>query len=351
MSASIPKLVPKLRIVQLSEATCCDSQQALVNLLQSLHTEDGCLCLLSLEDVKSQLLITREREQTHQRPWVAFIHGICSHQLERRHLIDPSLLPSCRGIFVTSTATGRKLPDNFPSQVPVCQYRIPVTPAPPTSQFSVEALKINTEKKLLCFEDRSQVFSDLSVPEGWQKYRIRSLCESKERDTSLGNGDSNVVTVDRQPDPKVHQLLSENVVFLNLLDKDESDTLLRCIAHQTPLLVNPTTYALKYLDRQYPLFYDTPGVIDAMHLLHEDRLKEARQYLAKIPQLTEDQFIRDIQQSAIYRLLPIPRSHREGATDSYLQEYDVTILICTYTRPNNLPDILQRLCQQDFQGR
>jgi hypothetical protein len=209
----------------------------------------------------------------------------------------------------------------------------------------VEALKTNKEKKLICFEDSSRVFPGLSVPEGWQKYRI---CSPDESATAL---DGNTVLVARQPEARVHQLLAENVVFLNLLEEEHSPTLLQCIAYQTPVVVNPTRYVKEYLGCQYPLFYDPLGDhIDVMHLLHEDKLKATKQYMVTHAQLAGQKFIKDIQQSAIYRSLPIPRSQKKRSTDSYHQEYDVTILICTYTRPNNLPDILQRLCQQDYQG-
>lgn len=340
--------VPKLRITSSTrEGTSYDSPPAAhIEMLQALHAGDGCLCFSSMEDVCMELRRARGREQLLQSPWVGFIQRAFSdHLLEEDGDLFNTFLEQCRGIFVDSSATRETLAKN----VPCCRYRPPVTPAPLTCRFSVKKLKVNKQRKLMSFGGSSQMFSDLPTPADWQKYRIASSWERHQQDST-----DTVVVVDRQPDAKLHQLLADSVVFLYLINAEENETVLDCIAHQTPVIVNQAPSTVEYLGSQYPLFYDTLEDISGRALLEEDKLEEAKQYLAHVPQRTEERFIRDIQNSAIYRSLPIPTSQVAGSTSHncrYLKTYDVTVLICTYTRLQNLPEILDRLCQQDFQGR
>jgi hypothetical protein len=51
------------------------------------------------------------------------------------------------------------------------------------------------------------------------------------------------------------QLLSRNIVFINLIDASAVNTIIECIMRNTPILVNPIDAALEFLGPEYPLFY------------------------------------------------------------------------------------------------
>lgn len=82
------------------------------------------------------------------------------------------------------------------------------------------------------------------------------------------------------------QLLSENIVFINLVDASAVNTLIECIVRNTPILVNRLPAIEEYIGSNYPLFYDT--FYEAYQLLNDfNQIKKGYTYLTK---LNKDKF-------------------------------------------------------------
>ena len=72
------------------------------------------------------------------------------------------------------------------------------------------------------------------------------------------------------------QLLTKNIVFLNLVDGSAINTLLECLVRNTPIVVNRHPAVIEILGDKYPLFYDDvfmvgkmlqePGIIYKTHV-------------------------------------------------------------------------------------
>jgi hypothetical protein len=72
------------------------------------------------------------------------------------------------------------------------------------------------------------------------------------------------------------QLLTKNIVFLNLVDGSAINTLLECLVRNTPIVVNRHPAVIEILGDKYPLFYDNvfmvgrmlqePGIIYKTHV-------------------------------------------------------------------------------------
>ncbi|XP_062510621.1 uncharacterized protein LOC134186635 isoform X2 [Corticium candelabrum] len=349
MSSLPSRLLPKCKLnVRTSMRAWEKSREhsTLVELLDNLHTHDGCACFTSADDIVSQLQTRNERsppDMNSHSSWVVFIQDADS---ATRLVTTP--LECCRGVFISAATIQQTVVDKLSARVPCCRCHRPVLAVKQTFCFSVENLISGTERKLISVGRPSILFSKISVPIDWQKYRIQS--ERCEDETSLDD----VVVIPRQPELQFRRLLSDSVLFLDLDTRTEiSDMLLMCIAHHTPLIVNKTVSAVEYLGEKYPLFVDDHDKkqVDSVALLDVDLLAKASDYIANVAHKSRERFLRDIQKSAIYRSLPIPLSQkRQQRQLKYWKEYDLTILICTYTRTQNLPDILNRLCQQDFKG-
>ena len=74
------------------------------------------------------------------------------------------------------------------------------------------------------------------------------------------------------------KILSENVVFLNLVDASAANTVLECIRCNTPLLINPLDAVIEYLGEDYPLYYRSPE--EAMELINDEtKILAAHEYL------------------------------------------------------------------------
>lgn len=57
------------------------------------------------------------------------------------------------------------------------------------------------------------------------------------------------------PNHQYDLLLSENIVFLNLIDASAVNTIIECIVRHTPLLINPIEPVIEMLGEKYPLYY------------------------------------------------------------------------------------------------
>lgn len=86
-------------------------------------------------------------------------------------------------------------------------------------------------------------------------------------------------------------LLTENVVFINLVDASAANTVIECIVRNTPILVNKLPALVEYLGKDYPLFYDT--LENATALLINKNIIYAHRYLRNLSKefLTIERFM------------------------------------------------------------
>ena len=66
-----------------------------------------------------------------------------------------------------------------------------------------------------------------------------------------------VEVIDRVSNEKYDQMLVKNIVFVNLVDASAVNTIIECIARNTPILVNRLPATVQYLGENYPLFYSS----------------------------------------------------------------------------------------------
>jgi hypothetical protein len=73
------------------------------------------------------------------------------------------------------------------------------------------------------------------------------------------------------------KLLRENIVFLKLLDASAVNTLIECIARNTPIYVNKLPAIVEYLGEDYNLYYADND--DCMEKINYEDIKKAHKYL------------------------------------------------------------------------
>lgn len=76
------------------------------------------------------------------------------------------------------------------------------------------------------------------------------------------------------------KLLSENIVFIDLIDSSANNTILECIIRKTPIIVNKIGGVVDYLGDNYPLYFT--NLNDISKLLTVSKIKEAHEYLLNI---------------------------------------------------------------------
>ena len=91
-------------------------------------------------------------------------------------------------------------------------------------------------------------------------------------------------------------LLSKNIVFLNLVDASACNTLIECVVRNTPILINRLPAVEEVLGYKYPLYYDT--IEDASFLLTQENINQAHSYLVSLDKMnyTMKYFINSFEQ-------------------------------------------------------
>jgi polysaccharide pyruvyl transferase WcaK-like protein len=98
-------------------------------------------------------------------------------------------------------------------------------------------------------------------------------------------------------------LLSENIVFLHLIDMSACNTVIECIVRNTPIVINKLPAVVELLGNNYPLYYESLNDIDK--LVTYDNINLAHKYLVSIDKtkFTIEYFINMFMTSEIYNNL------------------------------------------------
>jgi hypothetical protein len=73
------------------------------------------------------------------------------------------------------------------------------------------------------------------------------------------------------------ELLTKNVVFIDLFDAAANNSVVECIIRNTPIIINKIGGVVEYLGENYPLYFNT--LEDVPSLLSIEKIKEGYEYL------------------------------------------------------------------------
>jgi glycosyltransferase involved in cell wall biosynthesis len=107
-------------------------------------------------------------------------------------------------------------------------------------------------------------------------------------------------------DTEYDDLLAESIVFLDLYDSSANNTILECIARNTPVLVNRLPAVVEYLGEDYPFYFqDLDEAADKVQ--DEGLVKRAHEYLTGIDKTRYrvEYFRQSFVDSVVYRNLPV----------------------------------------------
>jgi hypothetical protein len=98
----------------------------------------------------------------------------------------------------------------------------------------------------------SKFCSQATIQNNWIKHMIEYLDKIQQKIDVLSAVDNKMYD----------DLLTNNLVFLNLVDGSAVNTLIECAVRNTPVLVNRHPAAIEILGRAYPLYYNEPNDIN-----------------------------------------------------------------------------------------
>lgn len=116
--------------------------------------------------------------------------------------------------------------------------------------------------------------------------------------------DSSVISIPTLSDDDYDTLLSENVVFVSLIDAAAVNTIQECIVRNTPLFVNPLPAVVEVLGPDYPLYFTDISQVPSLMTL--ENITAAHEYMASMDKtlLDIDTFMNNFTNGLIYSDLP-----------------------------------------------
>jgi hypothetical protein len=252
----------------------------------------------------------------YREPWIGFLHNppYVPPTFGRGRSAEDILglpqwresLPYCRGLFTLSKYLGDWLAPRVAA--PVCSLVHPTESC--AVRFSMERYCANPDPML--------------VHVGWWLRRFHSFFELPTQrlgklllhldtpwvnrviaaEMALVKGAPRYFVQNHLENCAYDELLSRNIVFLDLYDSSANNAIIECVARQTPVVVNRLAAVCEYLGADYPLYFDT--LEEAARLAEDDdRVHAAHVYLRDHEELRErltaDRFAAEFTGSAIYQ--------------------------------------------------
>ena len=238
-------------------------------------------------------------------PWCGFVH--CTPKVSKAfkkcdlhdlvaHSLFLSDLKTCMVLFTLSEYISNFLRENIPNPPKI------VTLAHPTEfcvgMFTLEKYTANPDKHLLQIGQQLRNVSSIFKinPPGFKRLWLTgnpnmTKCMRILRSEYIDKINPDMLHYIKNFD-EYDAMLEKNIVFIDLYDSAANNTILECIARNTPIIVNRTPGVLEYLGAEYPLYFNT--LDEVADLLKMKKLQAAHDYLCAMDKsrFTMDHFVK-----------------------------------------------------------
>lgn len=302
-----------------------------INSLFELHNNNGIHFDGFLENTfvwrKKQLL--DNQQLPYKNDWVGFFHnppnmpswfsdnGGHANMIISDFVFKQSL-KYCKGIYVLSQYHANYLKYSIP-EIPVNVLYHPTEV--PSNVFTYEKF-INNDNKCVVMIGwwLRKLNSFFSLKSPYKKLRILPIdkckivlnklqdIEKTIHDIKLTEYEYNSVEfIEQLTNDEYDEMLSKNIVYLNLYDSSANNVTIECIIRGTPLLINKLPAVVEYLGEDYPFYFSDEK--DAENKLNNlDLIRKTHEYLCTFDnrkRVLIDTFINDFKNSSIYNNLKI----------------------------------------------
>lgn len=254
----------------------------LEKLIQEFHNEDS---TIAVDDFMEFTFFGDKNKYKdalpYTFPWYGFVHHPCNVTFPfdvkygapalftQQNLLDS--LKECKGIFTLSN----RLKEDVKVLLDKTEY----------ANLRIESLIYPTNLNQPQFNINSFLLQPKVICLGWWLRKFESLFKLKTQYPKfflLGNSEwakgqfnlcmklykekrtlkLNLPDVDGTVLPFLNgqqydKILTESIVFLDLIDTSANTSIIECIATSTPVLVNPLPAVVEYLGVEYPFYYDS----------------------------------------------------------------------------------------------
>jgi len=226
-------------------------------------------------------------------------------------------LNSCKGLYVLSNYYKKFLKHYLP-QIPINVLYHPTEI--PELKFNFDNFYKNQNKRVVNIGWWLRKLNSIFLLDGGQYQKIRLMPNNKCKDTILRLTNierdlynikldekqlNSVKIINHLENNDYDELLSQNIVFLDLYDTNANNAVIECIARGTPILINRHPATIEYLGEEYPFYFDS--LKEANEKLNNiDLIRDTHQYLMtfdKRKQTTIEYFKQQLKDSEIYQSL------------------------------------------------
>jgi hypothetical protein len=245
-----------------------------LRLLENLHRPGG---VLFDSFIERTFCWHPDGIRSHAAPWIGFIHvppGVPTwFQSEQSNDfifgtdVWEKSLPYCRGLFTLSNYHKKSLQSKL--DLPLANLIFP-TETPPV-KWEWRKFEKNKEKKIVqvgwwlrklhtIFQLPTRKYKKIFLRvthadiDGLLKTEREILRKEGTFDDKMYETAESVTFI---PDHEYDKLISENLVIINLYDSSANNTVIECIARNTPVLVNPIEPVVEYLGEDYPFYFSS----------------------------------------------------------------------------------------------
>ena len=308
-----------------------------VNALEPLHSDSGIYFdgFLEKNFAWERDSAIKTEKVPYRQPWVGFFHNpmgipewfFSQYSLEKIIQQDEfqESLAECLGIYTLSKSLAQDLSKYL--KIPIDNLIHPTEI--PEVRFDFDKFIDNTEKNIVTvgwwLRKLNSIYAlPLEEKSGYRKIRLLTYTGKhpqkvidelvvKERyeenlfmDGSIAlEYQSNTSDMARLSDDEYDNLLSENIVFLDLYNSSANNAVIECIARATPVLINKLPSTLEYLGEDYPFFFDSLDEA-AAKAKDFDLVKATHEYLLSWEvrdKLSAEYFRRAFEESEVYQSL------------------------------------------------
>ena len=205
-------------------------------------------------------------------------------------------LDMCPVLFVLSHYVAKYVKERLLAlgkNIPVIVLKHPVVQDADIPKFDIEKYRANPRKKLLQIGQQLRKMTSIYriCPAGFERMWLTGTRDFK-RLYQFFEQEKKYFKLNRQINARsirMHytetfaeydELLSQNIVFVDLFDASANNTVLECIVRRTPIIVNRLEGVVEYLGEDYPLYFSELSEVEG--LLTTENIEKAVDYLNRI---------------------------------------------------------------------
>jgi hypothetical protein len=284
-----------LHLRQMGGSSSCGHRSGWSYVLDCLSAV-RCNSQLVLDDFVERTFQWPDCKQVWRAPWVGIIHHPPHFPawLEASAPLDvifdsprfQASKPMLKGVVVLSEHLRRFVESRL--DVPVLALKHPSEI--PDVRFSIEEHMRSQTRKIVqigYFSRNIRAIDQLQVPQNferlhlfderpWSKLALERIdAHSPWRHRRVHEG---VRRLPRHSNEAYDELLRDSLVLCEYFDASASNTVIECIARETPIVVNRNAAVEEYLGSDYPLYFE--DIADVADLLSDERVTAAHRHLA-----------------------------------------------------------------------